>query len=105
MILSSSGAALQAFDQDIWARAGRYDRIDVRTSLEMYRVLRQANLALLRSLDPAEWETFGVHAERGRETVRDTAMYFAGHDINHFKQIEAIRGSASTSALVLTDHP
>jgi hypothetical protein len=36
---------------------------------------------------------FGVHAERGVETVRDIAMYFAGHDINHFKQIETIRCS------------
>lgn len=90
MILSSPGTAIQAFDQDIWARTGRYDKIDVRTSLELFRVLRQANLALLHSLDPAEWEMFGVHAERGIETVRDIAMYFAGHDINHFKQIETI---------------
>lgn len=93
MILSSSGTPIQAFDQDVWARVGRYDGIEVRSSLELFRVLRRANLALLRSLDPAEWEMFGVHAERGVETVRDIAMYFAGHDINHFKQIEAIRCS------------
>ena len=91
MILSSSGTDIQAFDQDIWARTGRYDTIDVRSSLELFRVLRQSNLALLRSLDADEWEKFGVHAERGVETVRDIAMYFAGHDINHFNQIEAIR--------------
>ena len=34
---------------------------------------------------------FGVHAERGLESLRDIAMYFAGHDINHFRQIELIR--------------
>jgi hypothetical protein len=33
----------------------------------------------------------GVHAERGIESLRDIAMYFAGHDINHFQQIESIR--------------
>ena len=93
MILSSSGTDIQAFDQDIWARTGRYDKIDVRSSLELFRVLRQANLALLGTLDSAEWDMFGVHAERGVETVRDIAMYFAGHDINHFRQIEAIRRS------------
>ena len=93
MILSNSGTDIQAFDQDIWARTGRYDQIDVRLSLELFRVLRQANLTLLRSLDSAEWEMFGVHAERGIETVRDIAMYFAGHDINHFKQIETIRNT------------
>ena len=97
MILSSPGTAIQAFDQDVWARTGRYDSIDVRASLEMFRVLRLANLALLRSLEPAEWEMFGLHSERGRETIRDSAMYFAGHDINHFKQIEAI--------LLLPDRP
>jgi hypothetical protein len=93
MILSSSGTAIQAFDQDVWARTGRYKRIAVRSSLELFRVLRHANLDLLRSLDSAEWEMFGVHSERGVETVRDIAMYFAGHDINHFKQIESIRRS------------
>ena len=91
LILSSPGTAIQAFDQDVWARTGRYDRIAVRSSLQLFTVLRQANLALLESLEPAEWDLSGVHAERGAETVRETAMYFAGHDINHFRQIEAIR--------------
>jgi hypothetical protein len=91
MILSSPGTAIQAFDQDIWARTGRYERTDVRESLELFRVLRQANLTLLRSLRTEEWDLFGVHAERGAESIRDVAMYFAGHDINHFEQIETIR--------------
>ena len=94
MILSSPGTAIQAFDQDIWARTGRYDKTDVGLSLELFRVLRQANLALLRSLRTEEWGLSGVHAERGVESIRDIAMYFAGHDINHFKQIEAIRRSS-----------
>jgi len=91
LILSSPGTAIQAFDQDVWARTGRYSQRDVRSSLELFRVLRQANLELLRSLSAEEWEMCGVHAERGTESIRDIAMYFAGHDINHFRQIEAIR--------------
>ena len=91
LILSSPGTPIQAFDQDVWSRTGRYDQTDVRSALEMFRVLRKANLDLLRSLRAEEWDMFGVHAERGAESVRDIAMYYAGHDINHFKQIEAIR--------------
>jgi hypothetical protein len=91
MVLSVPGTPLQAFDQDVWARTGRYSERDVARSLELFRVLRHANLELLRSLSVAEWSLHGVHAERGVETVRDMAMHFAGHDINHFKQIEAIR--------------
>jgi hypothetical protein len=91
MVLSSPGAPLQAFDQDVWARTGRYSEMDVPRSLQLFRVLRYANLQLLRSLSADEWNMYGLHAERGVESVRDMAMHFAGHDINHFKQIEAIR--------------
>ena len=62
-----------------------------KASVEMFRTLRQANLAFLRSLTPAEWNLYGIHDERGAESIRDIAMYYAGHDLNHFKQIEAIR--------------
>jgi hypothetical protein len=92
LILSAPGTAIQAFDQDVWARTGRYGSCDVMESLALYRALRFANLKLLRSLTAEEWEMSGVHAERGIESVRDIAMYFAGHDINHFRQIESILG-------------
>jgi hypothetical protein len=95
MILSAPGTEIQAFDQDIWSRTGRYDRTDVRLSLEMFSVLREANLALLHALRAEEWDLFGVHAERGVESIRDIAMYYAGHDLNHFRQIEAIRSNAA----------
>ena len=93
MILSSPGTTIEAFDQDIWAQTGRYDKIDVGLSLEIFRLLRESNLRLLRSLSAEEWNLFGVHAERGVESIRDIAMYFAGHDINHFKQIETTRAN------------
>src|SRR5690349_12289762 len=70
LILSAPGTEIQAFDQDVWSRTGRYDRTDIRSSLELFRVLRQANLTLLRSLRAEEWEMFGVHAERGAESIR-----------------------------------
>ena len=91
LILSAPGTAIQAFDQDVWARKGRYNESDIAESLELYRTLRFANLRLLQSLTQQEWDMCGVHAERGIESVRDIAMYFAGHDINHFRQIESIR--------------
>ena len=91
LILSAPGTAIQAFDQDVWARTGRYNTSDITYSLVLYRTLRFANLKLLQSLTAEEWDMFGVHAERGIESVRDIAIYFAGHDINHFRQIELIR--------------
>jgi hypothetical protein len=90
LILSAPGTLIQAFDQDAWAITGRYASIEVDTSATLYRTLRDANLALLKRLTAAEWERSGVHEERGPESVRDIAEYYAGHDLNHFAQIETI---------------
>jgi hypothetical protein len=99
LILSAPGTAIQAFDQDVWARTGRYSTRDIIDSLALYRTLRLANLKLLQSLTAQEWDIFGVHAERGIESLRDIAMYFAGHDINHFRQIELIRRQLGKATL------
>src|SRR5262245_33051463 len=92
LILSASGTPIQAFDQAAWARTGRYATRDIGESLSLFQLLRHANLSLMHSLSAEEWKMYGVHAERGIESVRDIASYYAGHDINHFRQIEAIRG-------------
>lgn len=96
MILSAPGTDIQAFDQDVWAETGRYGSSDPVSGLALYRALREANLTLLRALEPEEWDRFGIHAERGRESVRDIVAYYAGHDVNHFRQIEASLGSTTS---------
>src|SRR5580704_17614041 len=46
-ILGAPGTPLQPYDQDAWVTAGHYDTRDPHKSVEQFRVLRQANLALL----------------------------------------------------------
>jgi hypothetical protein len=94
-ILESPGGSIQAFDQDIWAITGKYARRDPKASLELFRALRTANLALLKLLDPPDWKRHGVHAERGIESIENIAEHLACHDLNHLKQIEAILESAA----------
>jgi len=60
----------------------------------MFRLLREANLRLLRRLSPREWEAEGHHTERGRITVRDLARHMAAHDVNHILQIERLLAGA-----------
>jgi hypothetical protein len=90
LILGSPGTPIVAFDQDVWVVSGHYKKRDPRKSLEQFRVLRDANLALLKSLAPEQWKQYGVHAERGPETIEQVARMFAGHDLNHIAQIERI---------------
>jgi len=90
LILGAPGTPIQAFNQDDWAVVGRYDKRDPRKSCEQFRVLREANLALLKSISPEQWKHHGVHAERGEESIETIVRLYAGHDINHVKQIEGI---------------
>lgn len=89
-VVSQPGEPLQSFDQDAWAAAMHYQKRDARKSLEQYRGLREANVALLRSLTPDDWKKSAMHPERGEQTVRAIAEMTAGHDLNHLAQIERI---------------
>ena len=89
-MVEQSGIALGGFDQDLWARLGDYGSRNPQDSLSLYRLLREANVQFLRALSPAEWECFGIHAERGRISVRDLARHMVGHDLNHIEQIRKI---------------
>jgi hypothetical protein len=89
-ILGAPGTPIQAFDQDAWAAAGNYAKRDPRKSIEQFRAVRDANLALYKSLSPEQWEHFGMHAERGEESLQRILHMMAGHDTNHILQIERI---------------
>jgi hypothetical protein len=90
LIVGAPGSPIQGFDQDVWVTALHYGKRDARKSLEQFRVMRETNLAMLKSLTPEQWKHSGVHSERGEESVEHIVRLFAGHDINHIKQIEAI---------------
>jgi hypothetical protein len=89
-VLGAPGTALAAFDQDRWAEAENYSQRDPKISLHLFRTLREANLSLLHSLRPEQWKQFGVHAERGEESIERITQMMAGHDLNHLGQIKAI---------------
>ncbi|ABF41165.1 hypothetical protein Acid345_2164 [Candidatus Koribacter versatilis Ellin345] len=88
LVIGTNGIAIQGFDQDSWAT--RYGHTDLDIALEAFRALRAANVAFYRSLSPEQWEQYGMHSERGKETARRIVELCAGHDINHLRQIEAI---------------
>jgi hypothetical protein len=92
-ILGAPGAPVQAFDQNAWVIAGHYEKRDPRKAIELHRAVREANLALLKSLSPDQWKLYGQHAERGQESIEHIVGMVAGHDVNHIRQIERILGS------------
>lgn len=89
-MVEHNGIDLAGFDQDLWAQLGDYSARPPHESLELFRLLRDANVRFLEHLSPQQWECSGVHAERGLITVRQLATHMTGHDANHLEQIRRI---------------
>jgi uncharacterized damage-inducible protein DinB len=98
LIIGSNGVPIQAFDQDVWAETFTYSRRDPTVSLETLRVLRENNLRMLKALPKELWENYGMHQERGKETIAHIVRMFAGHDLNHLAQIEKIAKASRSKA-------
>jgi hypothetical protein len=89
---SADGVAIAPFDQDTWQQALHYNDRELAPTLDAFTAARDNNLRLYRSLPEAGWQKFGMHAERGKETIRAIVELNAGHDLNHLRQIEAMLG-------------
>jgi hypothetical protein len=90
VILRPPGSQIMGFDQDAWVTTLHYEKRNLRKAIEQHRALREANLALLRTLTPEQCKHHSVHDERGAETVETIVRVVAGHDLNDFDQIEGI---------------
>ena len=92
LTLAEPGSPIQGYDQARWVVELRHrSRGNVKRLLDQIRVAREANLEVLLHVPRRQWKRYGLHSERGRQTVRRTAELIAGHDLNHTEQIKAIR--------------
>jgi hypothetical protein len=90
-ILAEPGCKIDSYDQNKWASNLHYAKADCKARLAMFSAVRKSNVEILQSLSPKELKRFGIHDERGKENIETMILLFAGHDMNHIKQIEAIR--------------
>ena len=89
--LAQEKPPITGFDQDSWASRLGYRSADLARTLELFRVVRAANVDLLKGLTAAELSRAGLHEERGEESVELMTKLAAGHDLIHLRQIERIR--------------
>lgn len=90
LIVAAPGSTVVVYDQNQWVLSGHNDKRSPQNSLEVFRALRQGNLALLETLMPEQWTQYVIHSEPGQESIHRIVCTFAGHDIKHLKQIERI---------------
>jgi len=82
-------------EPDRWAIERQYARNDVQEALTAFTTRRDETLKFLRGLKPEQWERGGIHATRGKMTVKDFVELMAWHDDNHLDQLKrALDGKA-----------
>jgi hypothetical protein len=91
LILAQDRPQITGYDQDLWADRLHYEQSDPSEALEVFSVLRRANLRLLERASPADLTRVGVHVERGEESLEQLRRLYAGHDLLHLRQIERVR--------------
>lgn len=73
---------LPGFDQNDYMLTAPYDGIELEDLLAEFRLVRLANIAMLRSLDGESWNRTGT-ANDNQITVRALAFIMAGHVRHH----------------------
>jgi uncharacterized damage-inducible protein DinB len=93
MAVTNSGSPIQGYDQEVAVRELGYrrSRWSAKKLLEHIAALRRSTLYLFENMPRDATERYGMHSERGKETVRRMQELIAGHDLNHLGQIRAIR--------------
>lgn len=91
LILAQDRPPITGYDQDRWAERLHYAEADPNEAIELFTVLRRANLRLLQRASAADLERIGLHAERGEESLAHIRRLYAGHDLLHLRQIERVR--------------
>ncbi len=87
-IISMDNPKYAAVDADRWAEERQYLRNDVGKALAAFRKRRGDTLKFLRGLAASQWDRTGVHATRGRETLKDLVGSITRHDLNHLEQLK-----------------
>jgi uncharacterized damage-inducible protein DinB len=90
-VISEDNPTLIPFDQDLWATRMRYSQQSLKLSLELFRLLRESLVPVLRSLQEQDWHRKGTHTEAGPLTLHDLLQKFVNHLQQHLAQIERVR--------------
>ena len=99
-MIEHDGVTLYGFDQELWARLGNYAMWNASEALELFRLLREANLRMLHTLSPEQWERSGSHVERGTLTSARTCP---PHGSTRYQPHQADRKLARCSEVAIDD--
>jgi DinB superfamily len=87
LILCEDNPTILGMNQDLWVAGQRHNEREPSELVDMFRTMRQFNLALWKRMSPADLKRTGQHNERGPESLGVMLRMLAGHDLSHLDQI------------------
>lgn len=92
LALTEDWPVILAFKESLWAELPDARTQPVEVSLQLLDALHTRWVALLRSLQDADWVQRGcTHPVRGKQTVEQGTALYAWHGRHHTAQIVALR--------------
>lgn len=83
---------LASIDTDALAIERDYAHADAAQALAAFRVAREQTLALLRRIEPPQWERTAVFEGYGALTLLSLVHYLASHDQQHLAGLQWLLG-------------
>jgi len=88
-IVAQPGAPIAGYDQERWTPLTPERTWPAPALLDHLRALKAVNVVFLAQTTPEERARWGVHGERGPESLAALYGAIAGHDLLHERQIDA----------------
>jgi FMN phosphatase YigB (HAD superfamily) len=86
-VLQETNPFVAGMDTDAWADSRQYIQRDCMQSLQDFVTARLELIAFLVSLSPDDWQRQARHAVFGPTCLHEMAIFAAGHDRLHVRQI------------------
>jgi hypothetical protein len=91
-VLTESSPAIDAYDEEEFARRLDYGDRPIAASLKAFEAARETSAEILDRLDDDRWSRAGTHPEHPTYSVDDWLRIYAEHAHDHAAQIRAAIG-------------
>lgn len=85
--LTEDEPTIKTYEEARWAELADYRTVPIAISLDLLTLLHRKWTALLRALDPEQWERTLIHPELGRLDLGTLAAFYAWHGRHHLAHV------------------
>ena len=93
MALTEHEPTIKTYDQDAWVHLADSEVVSPLVSLTMLTAIHERLVAVLQSLEPAQFARMLVHPENGPMSIDELVALYAWHGDHHVRHIQRYRES------------